>query len=120
MENKKDEPDLSISLIEDSSSFKEKLNMDDHLENEDIIEEDENQENSNLEMECQIEVNKNEKKNKVKKREEKNKVKKREEKNTEMGNIKIKEIDEDDEKKSDIIQIRKNKYIKRKKKIIIW
>lgn len=111
MENKEDEPDLSTGLIEDSSSFKEKLNMDDHLENKDIIEEDENHENGNLEMECQKEVNKNEKKNKVKKREEKN---------TEMENIKTKEMDEDDEKKSDIIQIRKNKYIKRKKKIIIW
>jgi len=41
-------------------------------------------------------------------------------KNTNSKNTKIKKQEDYVEKKSDIIQIRKNKYIKKKKKIIIW
>jgi len=128
IENKGLDVETSISLIEDSSSFKENLNMDEHLENnvnineeieyEDIIQEVENQENSNLKMENQ----KKEKeggKNTNSKNTNSN-SKNTNSKNTNSKNTKIKKQEDYVEKKSDIIQIRKNKYIKKKKKIIIW
>ena len=135
IENKEIELDPSNSLIEDSSLYKENLDINNHLENNIIINDDikqeeiiqneknqeiinndvENQHNENLEIENQKEINQKRKKEKRKNKKEKNIIKQ-----NENQNLKIKEIEEYSDKKSDIIQIRKNKYIKKKKKIIIW